>query len=1009
MLQTAIFAAILGGGAPAPLRAQGEAPHGAIRGTVTDKDFEVPLAGVRVTVVEALLTTLTSPGGTFFFEHVPPGTYTLTFSKDGYEREVVPDVRVGAGQLAELRADLGAEVVDLEELVVSGTDLLAGSETGLLEVRAAAVSVQDAISSEIMSKAGVSDVAGALKLVVGTSIVGGKYATVRGLSDRYTGTTLNGVRVPSADPRRRAVQMDLFPTGTIESVTVTKTFTPDLQGDFTGGGVDIKTRSIPEKRLLSLSVSAGYNEDATRQSDFLTYKGGGVDPLGFDRGSRDLPAEARQPLPPFPTFSVHPSQLQIDRSLAYDRLVRSFATAMGTREEAPGPNQGFSALAGNRFALGGDGLFGLIGALTYTHKYDFYDGGQNNNAAVSNAGQPITLTRPRSDSEGTDEVLAGFLGSAVLQPAKDQEISLRLILNQSAEDEARLQVQDTGFPSVEQNQSLHYTERTVGSAQLHGAHAVEGLHDLALDWTLARNYTRQDEPDVRFFRNVFNFGTLSGERPSNSTEAQNTRRIYRTIDEHNDQGGLNAMLPFRSWTKTAGRIKAGLLFDRTDRDYDQRSFTYKFTSPISGSIFNCVANYNRSLARFVATSPDELWTDVFLSPERLGIASKIPVDCPPGSTEPAPNQLLWTIQPLGDDVDYSGEQSIDAAYAMTELPLSPKLKLIGGARRETTDLSVVPVNPAIGTVQVIEVQPESGDRAIVSVPQDEATAVVRRRSLLPSAGLVYEPRPGMNLRFSWSRTIARPTFRELAPVATEEFIFGDEFIGNPGLTLSRITNYDLRWEWLGRGGDVLAASLFYKRLQDPIELISFSASNRSFIQPVNYDRGRVQGFELEARTSLGGSEARQTTVSVGGNFTLISSEVDVPEPEQKSLAAFGLDAKTRRLQGQPSYLLNLNLTYDDDLHETSAGIFYNLVGETLSTGAARGVEDGNPDVFEERFGTLDLKINRKLGKGVSISLRAENLLKPERRSVYRTPDGDEAVKSERRTARVFTTSVTYSW
>src|SRR6185369_7065936 len=132
----------------------------------------------------------------------------------------------------------------------------------------------------------------ALKFVVGASVVGGKYAVVRGLLDRYTGTTLNGVKVPSADPRRRAVQMDLFPTGTIESVTVTKTFTPDLQGDFTGGGVDIRTRSVPDGPLLAGSVGAEYNTKASGNDRFLSYPGGGARYLGFAGSERDLPEAA---------------------------------------------------------------------------------------------------------------------------------------------------------------------------------------------------------------------------------------------------------------------------------------------------------------------------------------------------------------------------------------------------------------------------------------------------------------------------------------------------------------------------------------------------------------------------------------------------------------------------------------------------------------------------------------------------------------------------------------------
>jgi hypothetical protein len=226
------------------LPASAQSP-GSVRGVVVDRDFGTPLEGARVSVAGTTLAVLSNAQGSFLFDRVPPGSYTLVVSKDGFERLVLPGVTVLPGQLADVRAELDAEVLEMDELRVGGEDLLADSEAGLLEVRAESLVLQDSISAELIGKAGVSDAAGALKLVAGASVVGGKYATVRGLSDRYTGTTLNGIRVPSPDPRRRAVQVDLFPTGTIDSVTVTKTFTPDLQGDFTGGGVDIRTKASP--------------------------------------------------------------------------------------------------------------------------------------------------------------------------------------------------------------------------------------------------------------------------------------------------------------------------------------------------------------------------------------------------------------------------------------------------------------------------------------------------------------------------------------------------------------------------------------------------------------------------------------------------------------------------------------------------------------------------------------------------------------------------------------------
>jgi hypothetical protein len=990
-----------------------QSPAGSIRGVVYDRDFETPLGQVRVSFVEIPLATMTRDDGTFLFEAVPPGSHTLTFSKDGYQRRHMSGIVVLAGRMAEVRVDLVSEVIDMEELVITGQDLLGDSELGILEVRAASVNVQDAISSEIMSKAGASDVAGALKLVVGASVSEGKYATVRGLSDRYTGTTLNGVRIPSADPRRRAVQVDLFPTGTIENVSVSKTFTPDLQGDFTGGGVDIRTRSVPDERVLSGSFSVEHNTEATNNPRFLTYRGGGVEFLGLAGGDRDLPRETGQTLPPFPAPTYNPTPAQSEAAEAWDRMVRSFAPVMGTGRRRPGPNFGFSLVAGDRLGLDGEGALGILGALTYSHKHDSYEGGQNNTFQISEPDQPLVLGAPRIDSRGIDEVLIGALGSFVLRPSERHELGLRLVANQSAEDEARFQV--TGSNSVEQNQGLHYTERTVGSAQLYGDHSRPGAASrvVRLDWFAAFNLTRQDEPDVRFFRDIFNFGTLTGDQPANSTDADNTRRIFRDIGERGTQGALNLTLPFTQWGGIEGRIKTGIFRDATDRDYRQRSFYYIFPSQPGG---NPASTENSTLGYFEAAYPGQLWTDVFLDPERIGLAGN---RCPPGApiTNPrtvncaARDQLLWVLDPNNEsDVDYAGTQEIGALYAMAEVPLHPKLRLIGGARHESTRLSVVPANQ-FGVVEVIEVQP-GGDRGVIQVPESLATASIDEAAILPSLSLVSALTSRMNLRASWSRTIARPTFRELAPVATEEFLAGDEFVGNTGLRLSGITNHDLRWEWFRRPGEVLAVSLFRKDLRDPIELVSFFAGGRTFVQPVNYERGEVRGAELEVRAPLGEIATALKGLVMGANLTIIDSQVDVPAFERESLATFGLDEATRRLQGQPERILNASLTWESERLGASFGAFYNVVGETLLTGAARGSDGGVPNVFEKPFRTLDLTYSQDLTRGnrkLSIAFKARNLLRPERTSVFQSPDGQEVVKSLRDTAATYSLSASLKW
>jgi TonB-dependent receptor-like protein/carboxypeptidase family protein len=978
-----------------PLRAQGLEASGAIRGSVYDKDFEVPLARVRVTLVEAFLATATDENGNFLFPKVAPGTYTVAFTKDGYERQVTEGVVVAPGQVAEVRIDLASEVVDLEELVVKGEDLLGNTEVGLLEVRAEAVTVQDAISSELISQAGASDAAGALKLVVGATVSEGKYATVRGLSDRYTGTTLDGVRLPSADPRKRAVNIDIFPTGTIESMTVSKTFTPDLQGDYTGGGVDIKTKSVPDETVLTMSVGAEYNTSATGNDDFLTYGGGGLHPSGFDNGDRNLPVSTSIDLPRV-TPRVNATPQQVEDAKVWDRYTRAFEPTIGVASETPGVNGNFSFLYGDRKQWDGGAKLGWLTALTYNNRYGFYEGGENNTASVSVAGQPPTIARARSDAQGIQELLIGFLGSVAWRPDDANDLMLRVVGNQSAEDEARFQVLDIGPPVTEQNQTLHYTERSLGSAQLLGTHRFARA---TFGWLAAYNITRQDEPDVRFFRNIFDASNQSARMPANSTDAQNTRRIFRAIDETGEQGKLDVSIPFVQWSDSHGEIKVGVYRETSDRDYFQRSFTYQFTARQVGS--GEAVDFNKSLDRFIAETPGALWTDVFLDPERIGLAM---------NGAPAPNQLLWVVNPLNSDVDYTGDQTIDAAYAMAELPLSPAVKLVAGARWESTDIGVVPTNEAFGFVEVISID-ENGNRGVGLVPQEEAIASISESDLLPSVGAIWEIKPAMNLRGSWAKTIARPTFRELAPVATEEFIFGDEFVGNPDLVLSSVQNWDLRWEWFRRPGDVLAASVFYKSLENPIEYISFAAANRSFVQPINYERGTLRGIEVEGRTALDVLQESLRHLSAGANVTWLDSSVDVPLDEQERLANLALDEPTRALQGQPEGVVNLNLTYDDDDRGISSGVFYTAVGRTLLSGASNGLDGGTPNVFQEPVQTLDVTFAKKWrfkkSGSFSLTFKGKNLLAPELLSIYRTPLAQEVTKTRRETARLF--GLTLGW
>src|SRR5690606_9928416 len=101
--------------------------------------------------------------------------------------------------------------------------------------------------------------AGALKRVAGVDVNDGKYAVVRGLDGRYISSTLNGDLMPTTDPLRRDVQLDLFPANILGSIQIQKSYTADMPGDTTGGSIGMATRNAPDERVHQISLAAGYN------------------------------------------------------------------------------------------------------------------------------------------------------------------------------------------------------------------------------------------------------------------------------------------------------------------------------------------------------------------------------------------------------------------------------------------------------------------------------------------------------------------------------------------------------------------------------------------------------------------------------------------------------------------------------------------------------------------------------------------------------------------------------
>jgi len=969
---------------------------GGIRGTVMDPDFEVPLPNVQVRVSETGQETETGDAGSYYLEGIEPGSYTLLFSKGGYTRVTRPNVVVSPGQLAELDIEMAGEYEEMDELVVRDIQLGGASEIGLLNLRLENSALMDSVGADMMSQAGVSDAAQALSLVSGTTVQDGKYAVVRGLPDRYVVSLMNGVRLPSADPDKRAVQLDQFPSELIESVQVTKSFLPEQQGDASGGAVNVVLKSMPDELVLKFKVGSKYKTTWPGEGGFLGYAGGGVNTWGKDDGRRNPQTSGT-------TWKGSVGVTRTDVPDVYDWSL----TAGGKKEVV----DGIRAAAFGNFYYKRD-------ASHIEHKTSdkwwlrdgsmvpVYTGADDPFPTPSGKGFKTSLFDIEQSAE---EVQWGGLAAVGLE-AEDHTVSLLYMTTHVAEDQATL-AEDTrgkdyyvtsrvpGYDPMamadsdeysdaapyRRSQTLKYTERDTSSLQLHGDHVlpmpeVEAGNWFTLlkpevDWTVARSTSELNEPDKRLFGSIWKPGSqtvipgIRGAPPTTNTVAAgyyqdkpdvdylgNAQRIWKEVSEDSDQYFMNFKLPFEQWSGDEGSLKAGLFHDRLKRNYNQDSFS-NFSDPQNPGV-------NPTTGPKLPWT--EYWTDQF-----------------PGS-----NDVMYAAN---IDVDYEGDQTLSAWYYMAEIPVSSYLTLIGGARFESTDLQITLINPEadatwakLGDTGLRKLQPGDGD---VDYHQDD---------ILPSFGLQLMPVDKLTLRASYSETVARQTFKELTPIQQMEYLGGDTFIGNPELTMSALENYDLRLDYAPYPGGLVSLSWFLKNLEDPIEYTQSYIDNvGTYTTAVNYPDGKLSGYEVEFRQQLGKFWNPLEGLSVGANATFIDSEVTISAADQERLrlkpaqrAALGLgpegyNEKTRDMLGAPEYLYNANVTYEIARSGTKLGLFYVVKGDTLLAGS-NFVENYIPHVYAKEHPTLNFTLSQKLTDHFSLSFKAKNLTDPEIQEVYRS-------------------------
>jgi len=933
---------------------------GIIKGKLIDQQSSEPIMFATLALYDQnkslVKGTETDLDGNYLLSDIPVGTYSLEGRYVGYATITITDLAVTAGEVSLLDFTMSEESEVLEEVVVTA-ERVTNTEVALLVTRKASLSIDDALSEQALKRYGSSDVSSATKRIPGASVTDGKYISFRGLSDRYVVAMLNGQLLPSTDPYRNIPQLDLIPTQYLDNIVASKSFLPSMPGHATGGSLDIKTKSIPEQFTLSASLSMEYNTLSSMNDNFLTHEGGSTDWLGFDDGGRAYPAifdtefAAENLDPLLPIFATRDGELA--------RLADEFYNALNT-QKAPttkrsGMNYGASLNFGNRFDVGEDEIGVLVG-LSYSRKYSFYENGVNAYWQIN--GNTLDNQRDLRDTRASDNPqLTGFFNLAYKFGDKRHKISFNTLYNHDADKISRYIVGEypSIFTSQYEGRALQFIERDVKSFQLNGEHSFTD-NGLKLEWSGSFVKAYQDEPDFRNFDNSFILSDNGTETDTTyfvtASELPRPTHFYRRLDDEQRSAKFDLTIPFLTNLSKSNKIQLGAMITDKDRNFRDRVIQIYDTSPSEelyagnpdayfGSANGGIIDFNENTERYT-----------------IGLF-------------PIPSERAALKN------SYSGTEMVTAAYLMAVQEFG-KLKFIGGARLEKTAISVA------------------------SLDTTEQVGNIDALDLLPSVNLVYELTEKSNLRASFSQTLARPNMRELAPFPS--FDFGGDFVlvGNPELERTKIKNFDLRWDFFPKPGELIAVSAYYKKFKDPIAR-SFTATAEREIRYINVDEADVYGVEVELRKNLSFISDALYDFNFITNVSLIKSIVDIPDDEQAVIDEFNPEkGTTRPFQGQSPFLFNAALNYSNEKHNLDAILAVNIFGERLSE-----ISQGfNPDVYEQSRAQLDFSVRKNITKDLGIRLSANNLLNPEFKKTMSLNDKDYLVSNYKR-GRTFKLSLSY--
>lgn len=972
---------------------------GVITGYVTDVETGVGLAYTNIVIRQVTSTgARVQAGGSIaltrgqYFARVAPGDYELSFIYLGYDTVVSEPLAVEPG--ATLQLDIGMKVkpIEFQAFTVQATAIRNTALSALAEKKKA-VALQEAITAEEISKGTDSDAAEALSRVTGLSVVGGKFVFVRGLGDRYSSTSLNGASLSSPEPNRRTVPLDIFPAAMLDNIVVQKTYTPDMDGEFGGGNIDVQTRDAIEERSFSQRLSIGYSENVF-QDGFLSYQGGRTDWLGIDDGTRGLP----RIMDPYADSRLPEKRNILGNGIPTQQLSairEAFPNVWTPRRQDSMPNFGYSSLFADRFSA-----FGRRGSVLIA--------GSLSNSANTRSWRELNIKGGSENVYSTDSLfdvdmserstLLGVTSAFNYRLNDASRLTYNLLYTRGSDDRARIAegLDNQGETFLQQN--LTYVERELQSHVLRGDHVLGGVGS-KLQWQFAFSNASRNEPD----RRLTNFQKINRpivdpadpETPIGYEEVWGRSPIQEAFsrvfgESEEDDKGFKLNWDFRSQDRSW--IERGVKLGFAYRDRDRSTRYRRFAIDCAACEYDGSGEAENLFDRSIYQNPSTL--------DRIVIFER--------STDA--------------DVYDAGQQSA-ALFAMMDLDFASRLRMVGGVRFETSEQYV-----------------QSESAYVAAAERQRVETTLENQDWLPALNLTYRVSDRINLRSAYSRTLNRPEMRELSPFTNFNYEENIEEQGNLFLRQATIDSYDLRFEFYPTMRKYFAFSVFRKNIDSPIERVYDALAAGNYKEfPGNGQEGYLEGWEVEWRAGLADLAENSAQAMVTGawlgtrpfwlvgkipglgfmgnlatplhrvgevdnptldqwgftlNYSRIESEVTIDrnvltaESKATSLRSTEVELLSDEeqlfrtpLTGQSNYALNAGIVFSDERQDFS--LMVQGFGDRLE---ALGL--GLPALIERVPLVLDSAYSRKIASQLKVKFSIENILNQRREYFYDIGDGE---------------------